>query len=115
MMTVDAIVPLSGSPSGIPVPVHATMSTMLIIPQLRTVALSAQGHHVGKLHGPTVGEFQGVVIVFVMTGQTRQFAVGHGKPGMELVQLLRGIGLFLRKPGLMASTAGHGHRFSGIR
>jgi len=46
IVAIDAVISLARAFGKIPVPRHASMSTMLIVAKLRTMALSAQLHHI---------------------------------------------------------------------
>ena len=57
--------------------------------RLRAVALSAERHHVGVLHGRAVGQSQRVGIVWIVASVTRDLTVIERHPLVKLVERFR--------------------------
>lgn len=68
VVTVDTIVSLLRAPTEIPITVHAAVGPVKIVGHLRAMTLGAQRHHIAILDRPTIGQFQLVIILVMVTG-----------------------------------------------
>ena len=61
------------------------MDSHLPVPENRTVTLTAQGHHVGKLHPAAVGQGQRVVVIRIVARKTGQVAMRRLYADVEFI------------------------------
>ena len=81
----------SASPLGqIPMPGHATVRPVLIVPKLRPMTLGTQRHRFRERQRATIRQLQrAVAILRIMTADARQLTMGHFQPLMKLIQVDR--------------------------
>lgn len=103
IVAINAVVLDLWSTTQIPVSIHATVSSVVIVFQLWPVTLAAKCHDVCEFNSGAIRKFQRVVVVGVMAGQTADGAVCKGHAVVEFVQVLDGLVVDVGRPGCVAS------------
>ena len=88
IVAMEAVIASAATLGQIPVPGHAAVRPMLIVPKLRPVTLGTERHRFRERQQATVGQLQrAVTILRVMTTNARQLPMSHLEPLMKLIQV----------------------------
>ena len=113
-MAVGADVAVAFAASLVPIPHHASVRTVAIIPGLRTMTLAAQRQRVLVGDRLAVSCAQGVVVVGIMTAQATQLTVGVDQSRMKFAWPRHLPGLVVGWAGGVASRTTHAYLIAAI-
>ena len=85
------------------------MGPVLVVFHLRPMALGAKRHDVCEFNSLSVRQFQSVVVVRVVTGQTTDLAMRKFEPTMKFIQIGDTLVLKIGIPSGMARRTGNRH------
>ena len=88
IVAIEAVIPRPPPPSQIPMPGHAAVSPVLIVPKLRPVTLGTERHRFRERQRATIRQLQrAIAILRIMTADARQLTMGHLQSLMKLIQV----------------------------
>ena len=106
VVAIGAVVASASAASQIPIAVHAAVAAVLVVAELSPMALRAESHRSGEVDGLSVGPFQSIIVLRVVTAQTALVSVLVVESLMELLQCGTRLGVEIGLAGIVTSGAG---------